>query len=171
MYWNELLARSRAEFSLEPMYASCVPQRGVFAAGAAWMAYYMRRDPQVIPAIPFGWYGALKYGLSLLAFTLSAALLFQLHPALALLSVPVFYVIEIHFLFLFPMLIDGAEAPLRRCLLQPYRLGLFHTLFTVMPIAFYMLAGLAKLRRPLYNWHIGCLAILIWYRDVSGARR
>jgi hypothetical protein len=172
MYWNELLNRSKGQWAANPAYAQLTHPTGVFRSGACWMAQRMAGNPnaELRDGTRFARYGLLKYGLSLGAFTCAAVFLFRMHPAWAALSVLAFYLVEVHFLFLFPLLIDGATAPVRKSILHTYRIGLVYTIFTVMPIACYMVLGLLRLRRPLHNWHIGCLAIIIWYKDATGNR-
>ncbi|MFD1468639.1 hypothetical protein ACFQ48_10420 [Hymenobacter caeli] len=114
--------------------------------------------------IRFGRYGSLKYGSSLLALLVVAGVLVRLHLFLLLpLAGLAFYVVEVHFLFLFPLLLDCVAHPLRASVRATYRVGLLKALAWTLVLAAFMLAGLLS-RRPWHNWHIGCLALIHWYR-------
>lgn len=142
----------------------------VFQQGGEWMRVWLDRWDKNRPdanraAIDFNTYGFIKYLLCIGAMGISAYGLYYFHPYLLPLCILVFYVVEVHFLFLFPLLIDGVEHPLWQSILITHRIGLFRVLAKVIPIACFMLAGLLKLSDPLRNWHKGCLAILIWYQQ------
>jgi len=131
----------------------------------------LRKQKKTFDAsVPFTLYGLLKYFLCLSAFTLSFVLLLRISVFLTPLSVIIFYLAEVQLLFLFPLLIDGVNAPLLSSVKQTAKLGTVSALLIVMPIAFYMLTGLLNLRDPFRNWHIGSLAILILYLDETGDR-
>lgn len=141
-----------------------------FQSGGEWMSAQLRSDDVSASAnsrgsVNFFAYGFFKYGISLLAFALAVYFLFQVSIWLLPLSVPVFYFVEIHFLFLFPLLIDGAEKPLTASITQTYRTGIFTSLITVMFIGIYMMTGLLRVNDPFRNWYIGCLAVVCWYKD------
>jgi hypothetical protein len=142
----------------------------IFATGARWLAGHLPpragRPAGFDAAIPFGRYGSLKYGSSLLALLGVAGMLARLHaPLVVLLPLAglAFYVVEVHFLFLFPLLLDGVAHPLRASVRATYRVGLFKALAWTLTLAAFMLAGLLHWRRPWRNWHIGCLALIYWY--------
>jgi hypothetical protein len=117
------------------------------------------------PNINYSSFGLLKYGSCIAGFATSASVL----PTYGLLFTPlpiaVFYLIEIHTLFLFPLLIDQTPRPLLTSVKATYKIGIGRCFFTVIPIAAYMLLGLLRLSNPLRNWYIGCLAIIIWYKN------
>jgi len=96
---------------------------------------------------------------------LSAGWFLNYAPLFIPLSIVVFYLFEIQFLFLFPLLIDNSKEPVRRGIREVFKIGIIRCLFTVIPIAFFMLLGLFHKRQRYRNWYIGCLAILIWYND------
>ena len=80
-----------------------------------------------------------------------------------------FYVVEVHFLFLFPLLLDGVAHPLRASVRATYRVGFLKALAWTLTLAAFMLAGLLRWRRPWRSWHIGCLALIQWYcHEVRG---
>ena len=138
----------------------------VFTLGAKWM---YQRLQELQPAEMGGFdshvrytaYGLLKYGICL---TMGGLTILVCGPYGIPASVLAFYLTEIHFLFLFPLLIDRAPRPLLASLKATYKIGPWRCLVTVIPIAFYMLAGLFRKNNRLTNWYIGCLAILIWYK-------
>lgn len=108
-------------------------------------------------------YGVGKYALCVSASALSAFLFYRINPLLTPLAALVFYFFEVQLLFLFPLLIDEARHPVGRSVRATQKIGMAKALITVMPIAFYMVAGLRKKKDPRRQWYIGCLAILIWY--------
>lgn len=115
-------------------------------------------------SINFRYYGYLKYGISLLAFLTSCFVLGKLHLWLMPLAILVFYACEVHFLFLFPLLIDQVKKPMQTSIRQTYRIGFGKALLWVFAIAIYMLSGLLNFRNPWRKWHIGCLSIVLWYK-------
>lgn len=145
---------------------------GVFRQGGEWMQAWLREwaasKPLVaLPRYAFAVYGWGKYGLCLSAGALSAWLLSGVSPWLTPLALLAFYVVEVHFLFLFPLLIDGVKFPAWQSIRVTYRLGLLRLLCRVLPLAGFMLLGLFRVSDPFRQWHQGCLIVLIWYqRDV-----
>lgn len=139
----------------------------IFTTGARWMFAHLPpqagQPVEFDDSIRFGRYGSLKYGSSLLALVAVASGLARLHllPWLPLAGLA-FYVVEVHFLFLFPLLLDRVAHPLRASLRATYRVGLFKALAWTLTLAAFMLAGLLR-RRPWRNWHVGCLALIRWY--------
>jgi hypothetical protein len=108
-------------------------------------------------------YGLVKYGICLTAAGLAAVGISGYPLFAAPLSILVFYLFEIHFLFLFPLLIDRSPRPLLTSIRATYKIGVWRCLITVIPVAGYMLAGLFRKTDRLGNWYTGCLSILIWY--------
>jgi len=140
----------------------------VFRLGGEWMrAWLVEWDPLRkwnSEAIAFNTYGWFKYLISLIAFLGSAYAFYVINPWLLPLSLIVFYIVEVHFLFLFPLLIDGVRNPLWQSIVITHRIGLWRVLATVIPIGIFMVLGLFHLSDPFRNWYKGCLAILIWYQ-------
>ncbi|BAV06906.1 hypothetical protein SAMN05421788_102459 [Filimonas lacunae] len=160
------LATAQYQLYLQPDAAPWPDQW--FSGGGAWMQQqlcFMRggygRQSTVTP--PFGLYGVMKYGLSVAVFILALVIFYRIHFLLSPLAIVLFYVAEVHFLFLFPLLIDQAKYPLLASVRLTYKIGVIKAVTTVMPVAAFMLLGLFNREERLKNWFIGCLAILIWY--------
>ncbi len=166
-----LLLQSAQQLAKQPAQVLRPLSLRIFTTGARWMFLHLPRQPKqpirFDETINFGWYGSLKYGSSLLAMLVAAGVLTRLCLPL-LLVLPLaglaFYVVEIHFLFLFPLLLDGVTQPLRASIRATYRVGLLKALGRTLAIAAFMLAGLLNRQHPWRNWHIGCLALVHWYR-------
>jgi len=170
MNGRDLIRQSNIHFQQQPVYLSAGLGLSIFSKGAAWMAGRLNElnNHHLItfdPAVPFNALGWFKYGLCLSAFLFSAFLLFQIHFLLVPFSILVFYFLEVHFLFLFPLLLDRVKHPLWSSIKTSYRIGIFKCMITVIPIAYWMLVGLLRKNQPLQNWHVGALAVLIWYND------
>ncbi|WP_207895878.1 hypothetical protein [Hymenobacter gummosus] len=164
------LRRAHQELARQPS----PPGRVGFGPGARWMHQQLGRlrPPGALPPfdarLPYERYGWLKYGLCGLSAALVAA------PLLAAgrwgglpLAGLAFYLVEIHLLFVFPLLLDQHPRPLRQSArLLHRRIGVGPALLTVLLIAAHMLLGLLRPRRPLLHWYAGCLAVLYWYEDV-----
>jgi hypothetical protein len=134
-----------------------------FASGTRWLGNQMDSTDIQPGVIKYNLYGLIKYGLSA-----GAALTFLYYSGWNLLLLPIsfviFYLVEVHFLFLFPLLLDGNKHPLRNSVKAVYKVGLWKALSMTVSIAVYMLSGLLQRRERLHNWYTGCLAILIWYK-------
>ncbi len=169
MKFQQLLAESKARMSINPAYINGAVSSKIFDLGAKWMFEKIHEGENsvginFISSTNYRAYGLLKYGLSLAAFFVSLFFLVKIHIFLAPASIVVFYLFEVHFLFLFPLLIDQVPNPLLSGIKQTYRIGLFTAMMTVIPIGCYMMIGLLRWRAPFRNWYTGCLAILIWYQ-------
>jgi len=171
-----LLKLSARQFAKQPTQVRQPFSPHIFATGARWMfAHLPAQSPrsEFDESTDFGHYGRLKYGSSLLAM-LAAAVVGGLAGLPLLLVLPLaglaFYVVEIHFLFLFPLLLDRVAHPLRASIRATYRVGFWKALVWTLTLAAFMLAGLLNRRRPWRNWHIGCLALIYWYRHEVRAR-
>ncbi|MFM2048730.1 MAG: hypothetical protein RI955_1278 [Bacteroidota bacterium] len=141
-----------------------------FEEGAFWMYEILKiisptHQTIFIKSKKYEWYGWLKYGLSLAAFIISFFIFAKLNFLFIPISFIIFYIVEIHFAFLFPLMIDGAKKPIQQSIYAVYKMGFISVLVTVIGIAAYMLVGLCNFKQPLKNWYIGCLAILIWYTN------
>lgn len=170
MLVKELISQSGVYMAGEPSGIERPCSFDVFQQGGEWMRAWLDRWNKNGPAanravIDFNAYGFIKYLLCLGAMGISAYGLYHLRPYLLPLCIIVFYVVEVHFLFLFPLLIDGVKHPLWQSLRITHRIGLFRVLAKVIPIACFMLVGLLQVSDPFRNWHKGCLAILIWYQQ------
>ena len=140
----------------------------LFPLGARWM-YHRLQELQPADARPFNpgirytRYGLLKYGICITGSGISLPGLFTYGLFAIPLSIGIFYLLEIHFLFLFPLLIDQTPNPLLASIRATYKIGVGRCLITVIPIACYMMIGLLRKTNRFNNWYIGCLAIVIWY--------
>ena len=156
-----------------PSAALAVPGPA-FETGADWMGGHLvrlrgRPMPAPVPRPNFTAYGWLKYGLSMSGFGMAAWAVGCISYWLLPLAELGFYLVEIQFLFLFPLLLEGGPAPLRRSCRLTARIGYGRCLAGVLPVAAYMLAGLLRPGRARRQWHVGCLAILLWYVDETPA--
>ncbi|QHT66208.1 hypothetical protein GXP67_05765 [Rhodocytophaga rosea] len=175
MKFKELLLRSKSYLDKNPHYVANRYSLGVFWWGAKWMFDRLdeldkKKGHSFDSSVNFTAYGIFKYILCAGTLLLSAIFLFGVSPFLLPFSIIAFYIVEVHFLFLFPLLIDKVKYPLLISIKQTYRIGLFKAIFTIMPIGFFMVVGLFHWRKPLLNWHIGCLSVLLWYQDEVRAR-
>ncbi|WP_254627635.1 hypothetical protein [Myxococcus sp. CA040A] len=147
--------------------------RGGFASSATWMAQALAqvRGRPVLADLPHaGRWGALKYGGALLAALgcWGLAVVLGLPHALGfVLAVLAFYAAEVQGLFLFPLLMDGAEHPWRsgRALLRRAG-GTPGAVGTVLMLAGVMLLGGLVGRGWVRCWCLGCLAVVHWYEDL-----
>jgi len=144
-------------------------QKGLafFTNGAQWMHQYLEilaSETKPFPNYKFELIGYIKYGLSLL----TALGVCAFYPFYSWWLIPmaafIFYVVEVHFLFLFPLAIDGESNLIRRTLKATYQFGFWKAYCYTVCIAGYMLFGLLDFKSPLKKWRIGCLAIVILYQ-------
>lgn len=77
-----------------------------------------------------------------------------------------FYLTEVHFLFLFPLAIEGERPLFYKSILLTYKTGIVTAFFNTIFIAGFMLVGVLNFKKPLANWYKGCYIILFWYVDV-----
>lgn len=165
-----LIQQSKMELEMISDY-KCVPvSNAIFKMGAKWMFDRLKERESGLTqkfnnSINFFAYGLFKYSISFIAFFSSVYVLLKLNLLLLPLSILIFYLIEIHFLFLFPILIYNVKNPIRSSIKQTYRTGLFIILLNVIHIGFFMVFGLFNFKDPFRNWYIGCMAIIIWYQD------
>lgn len=169
MTWQQLITASKTHLRHNPA-AKPGPITGIFSTGAEWMHHRLYElHPTTTPSFNqntrYTTYGILKYGICLTTAIASLVALAILNPLLTPLSILAFYLAEIHFLFLFPILIDQTPHPILASIRATYRIGITKCLITVIPIAGYMLIGLLHKKDRLENWYIGCLAIIIWYNN------
>lgn len=169
MSYQDLLARSKTHLSQFPLEQEYTLTPFVFTQGAKWMMQRLNeldgKQRNFHPRVPYELYGYLKYFLCLFFFILSGWFLWSAAIYLSLLAILVFYFLEVHFLFLFPLLIEGEEQPLAKSVQMTYKVGMFTAIKTVIPIGIFMVTGFLKWRNPLKHWYVGCLAVLIWYVD------
>jgi len=170
MKYQHLISQSKINLQADPPNINGILSRNIFELGAKWMFDKLNenkidKEVQFNQSINFFVYGLLKYGISFFVFLLSAILFFKINFFLLPFSIIVFYLAEVHFLFLFPILIDNVEKPILTSIKQTYKTGILTTLTTVIPIGFFMVFGLLNFKDPFRNWYVGCLAIIIWYQN------
>ena len=163
MRWQRLLRQAEAELG-----DGLFPYRN-FSAGGAWMAEQLyQRAGQSLPSENLPDYhtaGIIKYGLASLAGIMTIPVIALVGPLAIPLSILVFYCVEVHLLFLFPLLAEGDETPYHTSVRLCRRIGVLHCVLTIIPVAIWMLTGLLNIKKPYRSWHIGCLAVIIWYLD------
>lgn len=164
MIWQTLLRLSQNK----PLPVETTQIRN-FQSGGEWMQAEIGRLTGITlteaPQPDFNRAGLVKYGLASLTSMLAVLLVTAPVWQAMLVAVSTFYVVEAHFLFLFPLLASNHPKPYRTSVKLTYRIGLFRCVVNILPIAIFMLAGLIRGEAPLRNWYIGCRAILIWYLD------
>ncbi len=113
--------------------------------------------------------GIIKYGLSLTAAVLPIILvpIPWSFPA----AIVAFYLVESLFFFTFPLSIDNRPNPLINSIGMVLKSGYFRIFACTIGLAAFMLIGLLRLRRPTYNWSLGCIATLLMYRDELDRRK
>lgn len=164
-----LLHLSTQYFDAAPYTIEVTERKRVFNAGAKWMFLIMNAlqpDKKMVfdDDISYHYYGFLKYGVCLFFFGIALVVAFLFNMWLIPLTILLFYLVEVHFLFLFPLLIDGVKKPFLIGIQHVYRIGILRVVFTVFQIGVFMMVGLLRYKNPLRNWYIGCLSIVIWYQ-------
>jgi len=146
--------------------------RGGFASGAEWMRLVLeqlRHQPVTPVNVRFQRLGLIKYGLSLTGLAACAVIAWIANAWLiALLGLPVFYAIEVQFVFLFPAALDQPKRAFltnRHCVVRAG--STLHRMATVIPLAATMLGGGFAGRGFVRSWALGCLAIVIWYERLQ----
>ncbi len=174
MKYRQLLRQAAIHLQHNPGYLAKTATVAVFSTGGLWMQHRLSElrnvETATNNAIRFNFYGLIKYGICMSAFVCSLFVLAKVSITLLPLAIIVFYIFEVQFLFLFPLLIDGAGTPIRESLKLTYKVGVTNAVATVLPIGLFMVYGLLNLREPFKNWHIGCMAVLIWYNNEVGNR-
>ncbi|MFT3704503.1 MAG: hypothetical protein QM802_19200 [Agriterribacter sp.] len=170
MKYQQLLSYSRANIGDNFPATNKIISPHLFEVGCRWMFYRLNeRDTQPHPpfnsSVNYLGYGLLKYGISFFFFLFSIWFFLKVNILLVPLSIVLFYLIEIHFLFLFPIMLDGIKNPVWTCIRQTYKTGILKALITTIPIGCYMMWGLLNITNPFRNWYIGCLAIITWYQN------
>lgn len=170
MKYKALLEQSSQNIGTDFPVSSRVISFQVFEVGCNWMHKKLNDNTgekyrHFNLSINYRKYGLIKYGIASFVFFFFLWLFSKISVYLVPLSIILFYLAEIHFLFLFPFILDGIEKPLWVSLKQTYKTGIVTALITVIPIGLFMLCGLLNIRNPLRNWYIGCFAIIIWYQN------
>lgn len=175
--WRLLLSRAAAIYDTpDSMLAKTagMAARGAFATGAEWMALAIERLrgeslKTPLSALPnFQLLGVLKYSA---AITVAAGWVLASYLAgwlvLSPLALPIFYAVEVQYVFLFPIALDGHLKPFRTSRQWTKKAGgTLLAMKNVMPIAATMLGGGFVGRGFIRSWCLGCLAICIWYEHL-----
>jgi hypothetical protein len=169
MKFKALLDAGEMHLEKHPGYAPVSGPRMMFPQGARWMHDRLNElegsTPSFDTGINYSFYGYLKYSICTCGLLTSAWWLSGFGWLFIPLSILPFYFLEIHFLFLFPLLIDHAEQPVTTSIREMFRIGVIRCLSTVIPVSIFMMTGLIFKKDRLRNWYVGCLAILIWYNN------
>ena len=166
---GQLLRLARAEMARNPEVLSVQDlQKGVFSTGGKWMFHRMQMlqfdEKRIVQQLPnFAFYGLFKYALSGAAFLLALWLLWSLGWQYTPLSIVCFYIVEVQWMFLFPLLIDQSPAPLRESIAMTRNIRTINAVWVILPIGVFMLLGLFYWKNPLKHWYLGCLAVVIGY--------
>jgi hypothetical protein len=145
--------------------------RHLFASGGRWMLLalaYLRGETAAAPPAGLNRLGLVKYGLATGAALpfVGLAVLTGVWPVLVL-CVPAFYAAEAQLVFLFPLALDGCQAPYRAAHRLTVRAGGTGAVMgVVLPLAGVMLFGGFAGRGFVRCWCLGCLAVCLWYEDV-----
>ena len=146
--------------------------RGGFGSGAEWMRMAFEHVGHATAPTNLRDYhhlGVVKYMLATGAMMLvaTAGVVWPV-PWLILLSPLAFYAIEVQMLFLFPVALDGSPTPFRDALRLTRRAGgTLAVMPTVMTFAAVMLLGGFAGRGFVRCWCLGCLAVCLWYVDLT----
>ncbi|MBR9859375.1 hypothetical protein GYB22_01210 [bacterium] len=167
-----------ARSTLNTEYARTEVSFSIFDKGGIWMQENLislapERFHKVENSVNFTRLGVLKYLFCLLPSLSLIPLLsyFQVHGSLIFIaSCALFYLIEAPMVFLFPLSIERNRPSWRVSATLTFNIGWLKVIFTVIPIAIFMVFGLLNFTKPLKNWHLGALVILIWYLDETSDR-
>lgn len=170
MNFKHLITQGTSYYESQSIQMENTFSLNIFNIGAKWMydklnSLDSKSNLHFNSTINFNIYGYLKYSICLTIWIISLFLLLKLSIFFTPISILVFYFCEVHFLFLFPLLIDNVKNPILTSIKQTYRIGLFETTFIVSQIGIFMVLGFLNFKNPLKNWYIGCFAILIWYQN------
>ena len=119
----------------------------------------------------FAFWGVFKYLTAVILSSVTAFILFGLSVSAVPAAIFIFYLTEMFFLFLFPLLIDGCRNPFRENLRMLKKTGFFRSYFCLLTIAIYMISGIFSLSDPSRRWKIGCIAVLVWYSEIKQSRQ
>ncbi len=148
----------------------------IFRDGAFWMHCRMNemdsvRNSEFPNEENFTCYGIFKYLTVSAAGLVSAGILIRISLFLLPVSILIFYLTEMFFLFLFPLLIDRCRNPAAENFAILKKTGLIRSFYCLLRIAFKMISGIFNTADPFKEWKIGCIAVLFWYKEVSSSRK
>lgn len=169
-----LLRRAAAVYDADDALRAASRQAGRrgFASGAEWMARAiatLRGTPLPPVQSDFQRLGVIKYALATAALLVVAAIaLVARMPWLIVIAPLAFYLVEVQMLFLFPAALDGSPQPFRDAIRLTRRAGgAIRAAGTVMILATVMLLGGFAGRGFVRCWCLGCLAVCVWYVDLT----
>lgn len=150
--------------------AARVNPAGGFQSGADWMRETMSLlRGRKLPGSPhsFTLLGIAKYTMaSVAALLVVASVALGLPwPAMVILAPLAFYAVEVQFVFLFPLVIDGVPRPWRRSLRMTRFMTTPYAMSVVIPLAAVMLFGGLFGKGFIRCWCLGCLSVVIWYEE------
>lgn len=138
-----------------------------FGYGAHWMFLRMQElnltQQSSLPHLPWNLIGLLKYAL-VAGLSLGISYLLYAWNSLFCFAFPfIFYLLELPFVFLFPLLIQEGKFSLRKGLAYSCKLGFINSYWMLIRIAM----GMMIPSRNFMHWQRGCLAIILWYEKVA----
>lgn len=176
-YASRLIAESRAwlERPESALLALAHAHRwGGFSVGLRWMQRALQELGLSQAPIERSSWGSQRLGLIKYLGCLSAALVIVGLAAwldqwlLLALAIPAFYAVEAQSVFVFVLRAQGHPQPWRRSRKLCIKAGGTLTVMsTVLPLALYMLTGGLRGRGFMKSWCVGCLAVVLWYRDLE----
>jgi predicted MPP superfamily phosphohydrolase len=131
------------------------------------MTVIRKRSPPEIDVRRFHGLGFAKYALACAALVLTWGAWWLGVPwwLVAPASILAFYAVEVQFVFLFPLAIDGCVRPWREARSITSAMGTLDAMAVVMPLAAVMLAGGFLGQGFVRCWCLGCLAVTLWYEE------
>ena len=136
-----------------------------FEKGALWMAKKLKIDSK-IDSTDFVKIGLIKYGISLLSCTVPFFIFSTSSVKFWLSAIVLFYIVEIHFLFIYPLSIERRHPIWINSIMLTYRVGIIKCFVNTIVLGIFMTVGLIKFNKPFYNWYVGCYSIIVWYEQV-----
>lgn len=175
MKFYNLLIKSKIHFEKYPYVIEELQAVNIFNLGATWMHTRLQElrgynIATFAEASHYNCYGVLKYLILVSCLFITSLMFYYIHVVLIPFTILIFYFVEAHFIFLFPLLIDSTKNPFQESIKLSYKIGIVKAFLNVMPISVFMIIGLFNYKKPLRNWYLGCLAVLIWYEEAIGNR-
>jgi hypothetical protein len=173
-----LLRRACALYDAQPALgrdARAVATRA-FGGGLAWMEARVAGGVRPGASVRGHVAGTVKYALCVVVGLGCAAVGTMAPVPLAIRSllagvtfVLAFYALESRWVFVFPAMAHGVRGPFGESWRRTAEHGgTLASMRVVMPLAAWMLTGWARGEGALRAWATGCLAVLLWYRDLVG---
>jgi hypothetical protein len=140
--------------------------------GVLMVLYWQHPKLGILPSFPFVPWQFLLLGVAGVVATTGGVLDWRYHRNPLNMKIPkkdtplsivCFYIVEVQWMFLFPLLIDQSPAPLRESIAMTRNIGTINAVWVILPIGVFMLLGLFYWKNPLKHWYLGCLAVVIGY--------